>query len=330
METKPIDVLTIGESMVLFQPANSERISFSSLFSASVGGAESNVATALSRLGLSTKWVSHLGDDPFAKIILSALAGEGVDITDVKLLENEKTAVFFKEKSIFDDPYVYYYRHESASSKITTDDIKDSWFKNAEHLHLTGITLALGKGAREFVKGVMLKAKAFGMSISFDPNIRLKLQGKDFWRESVLELLPLVDVFMPGQDEAALLFGGLSDEDLIKTSLTYGPKITIIKLGKEGSLTGYNNHLHREPAITVDGTIDTIGAGDAFAAGFLSFLLKNDFKNEHQDWMEMIPTAAKRASVMGALATTYKGDWEGNPTLKELDHFMNGTQVNFR
>ncbi|QKS69727.1 sugar kinase [Paenalkalicoccus suaedae] len=326
MAEKVIDVVTIGESMVLFQPTEGAQIPFSPYFVPSVGGAESNVVTALSRLGLSTKWISHLGSDPFSKLILSALAGEGVDVEDVKQIDGEKTAVFFKEKSVQGDPKVYYYRNGSAASKLSVNDIQDSWFEGARHLHVTGITLAIGKSTPNLVKATMEKAKERGMTVSFDPNIRLKLQSVSFWKKSIMELLPLVDIFMPGKEEAELLLGSHQEEETLAQFLSKGPKVVVMKLGEEGSITGFNDTFHREPPRRISHIVDTVGAGDAFSAGFLSVLLQEREPLNSSILKNLIPTAATRANAMGALATQYKGDWEGNPSVSELTHFMEGTQ----
>ena len=99
-----IDVVTLGESMVLFQPLRDGPLAHEPLLTRGVGGAESNVAIALSRLGRKARWVSRLGRDPFGDIIHSALAGEGVDVSFVSRDASASTAVFFKEIKGWGDP----------------------------------------------------------------------------------------------------------------------------------------------------------------------------------------------------------------------------------
>ncbi|ADH97996.1 sugar kinase [Salisediminibacterium selenitireducens] len=324
MADKPYDIVTLGESMVLLQPLT-ERIGPSAHFVPSVGGAESNVAAALARLDLRVRWISRLGNDPFAKIIMSALAGEGVDLSCVEKINGERTAVYFKEDSLFEDPRVYYYRKESAASKWRKEHVRDVWFEDVKHLHITGITLALGEGTREFVVSAMKKASERGLTVSFDPNVRTTLKDPVFWKEAIEDVLPYVDVFMPGRSEAVLLFGNQSDEALIQAGLDHGATIVTMKLGEEGSLTGSKSMLHREKGYPIRTTVDTVGAGDAYAAGFLSVMTAH--KINVDDW---IPNAAKRANVMGAIATTYKGDWEGSPLLHELNDLLEGRVMELR
>lgn len=324
MVDRPFDIVTLGESMVLLQPMT-ERIGPSAHFVPSVGGAESNVAAALARLDLRVRWISRLGNDPFAKIIMSALAGEGVDLTYVEKINGERTAVYFKEDSLFDDPRVYYYRKESAASKWRQEHVRDVWFEGVKHLHITGITLALGEGTRAFVVAVMKRASELGLTVSFDPNIRTTLKEPVFWKEAIQDVLPYVDVFMPGRAEAVLLFGNQSDEALIQAGLEQGAAIVTMKLGEEGSLTGSKSMIHKEKGYPIQATVDTVGAGDAYAAGFLSVLTQHDINED--DW---IRDAARRANAMGAIATTYKGDWEGSPFLHELNDILDGRVTELR
>lgn len=326
MRQKKIDVITIGESMVLFQPSLGGQIPYAPFYTSSVGGAESNFATALTRLGVKTKWISHLGQDPFAKIILSALSGEGVDISDVKQVPNSRTAVFFKESKGYGDPNVYYYRNSSAASEMKKSDVQDNWFDEARHLHVTGITLALGEGTTDMIREVMTRAREKGMTVSFDPNIRRKLLSIEEAREKILSLIPLADIFLPGVDEAELLLGKKSNQEYLQTFNEMGAKVVVLKLGEEGSHTRYGREEVIEPPFKVSQVIDTVGAGDAFAAGFISAILDETTPMDPASLKRSVPEAARRANVLGALATQFKGDWEGNPTLEELNHILDGTQ----
>src|ERR1700730_923682 len=108
-QNKGTDVVTRGESMVLFQPMSDKTIKYESLFTKSLAGAESNVAIGLTRLGKKVRWISRIGKDPFGEFVLSTLAGEGVDVSNVVRDHESPTAVYFKEGKAFGDPTVYYY-----------------------------------------------------------------------------------------------------------------------------------------------------------------------------------------------------------------------------
>jgi 2-dehydro-3-deoxygluconokinase len=314
------DVVTIGESMVLFQPTGEKGIKYEALFTKSLAGAESNVAIGLTRLGKNVRWISKVGKDPFGDFILSTLAGEGVDVSYTLRDELSPTAVYFKETKAFGDPTVYYYRKNSAASKIEPIDVRPEWLEGARHLHVTGITPALSENAAAAIQKTMELAKEMGLTISLDPNLRRKLWSEEQARRVLLSLIPLCDVFLPGVEEAEFLLGKQSIEDYGKQFLEMGPKVVALKLGAEGSIGFIEGNSLKVAPHVVQRVIDTVGAGDAFAAGFVSVFLDNQTSMTPLS----LEKALTRANIMGALATQFKGDWEGIPGVDELDALMSG------
>src|ERR1700730_3667206 len=144
-----VEVVTIGESMVLFQPMTGGSLTYAPLFTKSIAGAESNIAIGLTRMGLKTRWISRLGTDPFGDQVLSTLAGEGVDVSAVIRDAESPTGIYFKEFKGFGDPNAYFYRKFSAASKFTPESLNPEWFVGAKHLHITGILPALGAHTTE-------------------------------------------------------------------------------------------------------------------------------------------------------------------------------------
>jgi 2-dehydro-3-deoxygluconokinase len=317
-----VDVVTIGESMVLFQPLQEGPLSYAPLFTRSVGGAESNVAIALARLGKTTRWVSRLGRDPFGDIIASTLAGEGVDISFVQRDATASTAVFFRENRGHGDPSVFYYRQGSAASRMTPADVRPEWMADARHLHVTGITPALGPDTRETVASAMRLARELGLTVSFDPNLRRKLWDESTARETLLSLVPLCDVFLPGIEEAEFLAGARAPEELGAFFRDMGPAVVALKLGAEGSLGFVRDGSVHAPPHVVHRVLDSVGAGDAFAAGFLSVLLDSNTLLSLAP--ETLQRALQHANIMGAMATQFRGDWEALPTWAQLENIISG------
>nr|WP_237561087.1 PfkB family carbohydrate kinase [Halococcus sediminicola] len=116
------DVLALGETMVLFGPEESGPMKHQQTYKKSLGGAESNVAIALSRLGNDVAWHSKLGADPHGEYVNSFVRGEGVDTSTVKFTEDAPTGLMFKERRALGESSVYYYRHGSAASTMTPAD----------------------------------------------------------------------------------------------------------------------------------------------------------------------------------------------------------------
>ncbi|SFJ50492.1 2-dehydro-3-deoxygluconokinase [Halobacillus dabanensis] len=324
---KRVDVVTIGESMVLFQPYTGGTIKYAPLLTKSVGGAESNLAFGLSRLGRKVRWISRVGKDPFGEFILSTLAGEGVEVDHVEKDHAHPTALYFKEAKIPGDPMVHYYRKQSAASQLAPEHIKPAWFEQARHLHVTGITPALGDHTVAFLKDAMNQAREQGLTVSFDPNLRRKLWDDETARAVLLELIPLCDVFLPGLEEAHFLLGEKSPAAYGEAFLNMGPSVVALKLGEEGSIGFVGTHVFEAPAYQVEQVVDTVGAGDAYAAGFLDEWLATEHPLREETLIDSVPRALRQANVTGAIATQFPGDWEGASTKEEVRQLMNKNQV---
>lgn len=317
-------VVTVGESMILFQALADGPLQYASLFNKSIAGAESNVAIGLSRLGKKVRWISRLGRDPFGDTILGILGGEGVDTRHVIRDDSAPTAVYFKEFKGYGDPTVYYYRRGSAASHLSPADIQPAWLDNARHLHVTGITPALGASPADTVRVLLEQAGQQGLTRSFDPNLRRKLWPEAVARDTLLSLVPLCDVFLPGLEEAQFLLGDKSLEEYGRAFLDLGPSVVCIKLGDQGSVAFTRTQQVQAPPYRVQRVVDTVGAGDAFAAGFLSVLLDQEQPLAAAALDAWLPAALARANLMGALATQWKGDWEGLPKLSEVAGLLAG------
>lgn len=309
-----VDVVTIGETMVLFYPLENRALKYTSLFSKTIAGAESNVAIALSRLGKKTRWIGRLGKDPFGDMVISTLASENIDLTKVIRDESSFTSVFFKDYNKFGDPEVFYFRNGSASSFWKPNHVQSDWFENSRILHMTGITPALGTDTLAFTRKCMEVAKSLGLIVSFDPNIRFKLWTEEEARESILSLIPLCDIFLPGIDEAKFLLGDKTVEELAKEFIALGPETVVIKLGENGA---FGMRKGEDPCfasgVKVHNIIDTVGAGDAFAAGFLSVVVDNP---SNYTLME----ALNLANMLGSIVIQDKSDWEALPTVEMIEN----------
>ena len=308
------DVVTFGEAMALFAPLGEKNIAHAPLLTKSVAGAESNLAIALSRLGKKVRWISRVGNDPFGDIILKAVAGEGVDVSLVERDETAPTGIFFRQIHAHFGPQVFYFRAGSAASKIGVHDVNETWFSGARHLHVTGITPALSDSCRDATFEAMKMARDKGLSISFDPNLRRKLWSEELARQTLLEMLPLCDLFLPGHEECEFLFGPGTTQEWTNKALSFGPQLVILKQAERGALAATKDGIIEAPPFKIASVVDPIGAGDAFAAGFLSAWLDSS----------PIPDCLSRANISGALATQFQGDWEGLPTLAEVQQIEAG------
>lgn len=307
------DVLTLGETMVLLNPHESGPLRHIMDFRKRIGGAESNVAIGLSRLEHRAAWVSRLGSDPHGRYVRDTIRGAGVDTQYVVFDPEAPTGLMFKERRELGDSGVFYYRDGSAASRMTPDDLPEQALATADYLHLTGITPALSDSCRELVNDAIRRASQHDLTVSFDPNLRFKLWDPSAMRETLLPLIEQCDIVLPGIEEGDVLLGTDEPETIAEEFRALGATEVVVKLGAEGAFVATDSVAQRVGPYEIDRVVDPIGAGDGFAAGYLSGRL---------DGLEPLH-ATDRANAVGALATTVTGDIEGLPTRSELTQFTN-------
>jgi 2-dehydro-3-deoxygluconokinase len=302
-----LDVITAGETMVLGVPPRPGRLRHAGSLELKIGGAESNLAIALSRLGLSAGWAGYLGDDEPGQLVLDRIRAEGVDTSQVRRIKEYPTGLYLREQ-VGADVRVYYYRQGSAASTMRRDAFAMDYLSDAKFVHLTGITPALSEDCR--ILWAAREASALGARVSFDVNFRSKLWRTEEAREFVEEILPHVYLLFAGDEEATVLWGR-DDEALVRELAHRGPDEVVLKTGSTGSLALVDGEVLEHPAFTV-AEVDPVGAGDAFAAGYLAGHL----------WDLPAEERLRVANAMGALSVATLGDYEGLPNRDELRAFL--------
>lgn len=305
-----LDVVTLGEAMVLFaaqQPGPLEQVE---RFTRSTAGAELNVAIGLARLGLKVGYVSALGHDTLGRSIVAALDREGVDRQQLRIDPQHPTGFMLKSRSDDgSDPQTEYFRRGSAASRLGPADHPRDYCAAARHLHLTGIFVAVSESARELVFEVAAEARAAGRSVSFDPNLRPSLWPSEAGMIDCLNRLAgLADWVLPGLAEGRLLTGRETPQGIADVYLARGARGVVVKLGPEGAFFATATEQGTVPGVPVARVVDTVGAGDGFAVGVVSALL------------EGLPLAAAtaRGNAIGARVVQFPGDCDGLPTRAQL------------
>ncbi|WP_042462159.1 sugar kinase [Neobacillus dielmonensis] len=309
-----MDVISIGETMVLFTPNTMGKMRYSNQYTTRIAGAETNTLIGLSRLGHQTGWISQLGNDEFGAQIVTAVRGEGVDTSQVTINENAPTGIFFKEIVNQDNVNIYYYRKNSAASQLSPDLLKQEYIANAKFLYLSGITPALSASCKETIYQAITIARKNGVKVVFDPNLRRKLWSEEEARETLLSIAGQSDIVLPGIGECEFLFESRDYKKAADSFHALGVETVIVKLGERGAYYSTNagaDKGHVE-GFTVKTVVDPVGAGDGFAAGVLSGLL-DGFP---------VAEAVKRGCAIGAMVCTVNGDIEGLPDRAELHQFF--------
>lgn len=299
-------VLTVGESMGLLRQAQPGRLASQRSLDFGFGGAESNVAIGLSRLGTNVVWCGRLGEDGVGELIERELRAEGVSPRVIHDSE-APTGLMLKERPTAGASRVAYYRKHSAGSRLTAADVPDELIAGAALVHLTGITPAISETADDAVESILRRARAAGVTTSLDLNYRGALWSKPCAAARLTELVALVDIVFAGDDEAAILLGERSVPELAAGLRALGPGEAIIKLGERGCYASAGDTVRELPAVPVD-VVDTVGAGDAFVAGYLA------------EYLAGTPLLGRLETAVsaGAFACLTSGDWEGLPRRRDF------------
>ncbi|SNS13733.1 2-dehydro-3-deoxygluconokinase [Geodermatophilus pulveris] len=278
----------------------------------SIGGAESNVAIGLSRLGVPAGWVSALGEDELGELVLHRVRAEGVDTSAVRRVPDRPTGLYLREE-VAGALRVYYYRRGSAASTLAPGAFDPAVLEGAAFLHLTGITGALSPESREFLTWAARTAREAGVRVSFDVNYRSRLWEPAAARAATEALLPHVDVLLVGDEEARALWGW-DDEACLERLADAGTGDVVVKLGARGCAAVVDGERLTSPGFPAR-QLDPIGAGDAFAAGYLAATL----------WGLDPADRLRTANAMGAFCVQNLGDYEGLPSRRELTAFLDRT-----
>ncbi|WP_119286865.1 sugar kinase [Streptomyces sp. YIM 130001] len=328
------DVVCLGESMVTFRPAQGQLGGLGSVasFDRGIGGAESNVACTLARAGHVARWVSRVGADGFGGHLVEEIASCGVDTSAVRRDPARPTGIYFRtagerstgaeadgEAPADDTPRgeVAYYRAGSAASAMSRENVDPDALADTRILHLSGITAALSADCRALLAHLTGPRQA-GPLVSFDINYRMHLWPDAGTAGRVLkDLARGSDLVYVGEDEAEAVWGITGGPAAIRAALPE-PRVLVVKQGADGATlferperperperserpdgAGQSGQdtVTREPAPTVD-VVAAVGAGDAFAAGFLSATLR------------ALPAAQRlrHGHLMAAAALTVPGD----------------------
>jgi 2-dehydro-3-deoxygluconokinase len=301
--------------LVLFAPSERGTLESAPAYHASIGGAESNCAIGLARLGYSVAWVSRLGCDPFGARVLKTIRGEGVDVSRVQICDSAPTGLMFKEPGPGNTTRVFYYRRQSAAAALRSEQF-DSL--SAKYLFVTGITPALSDSNRKLTFELVERFRAAGTKVAFDPNMRFRLWSASAARIVFLELARKCDILIPSLTEAEIMTGLKEGEgeSMLDALVSLGPPQVVLKAGDKGAWYADGAERGFCPCHSVP-EIDPVGAGDAFCAGLLSGLLDG----------QPFRDAVARGAALGSFCVSTLGDYQGLPDRAELQAFTEGSLI---
>ncbi|CAN5154669.1 sugar kinase [soil metagenome] len=293
-------VLCVGEALVALVPADGTSLQAATALTVSAAGAELNVAVHLARLGVPVRFAGRVGDDPLGRRLQDTLAAEAVGVDALSLVGGLPTGIYVKDPGP-PGTGVHYYRADTAAS--TLDRLEPGVLDDVEHVHVTGITPMLSEACRELVHDLLRARRHY--SVSFDVNFRPALCAGVEAAELLGSMARRADIVLVGLDEASNLWGTRDPQDV--RDLLDGPEQVVVKNGPDAAvcLTADGEQARATPDPVQ--FVELVGAGDAFAAGYLS------------GWLRGAPTVtALRIGHLVARGVSGRSDKPGGDTDPKL------------
>ena len=266
MEEK-LDIVAIGESLI--ELSSNAKMADTECFYKYYGGDALAAAIAAQRSGSKAGFITCIGNDSFKDYLLNSWKSEGLDISQVKICEDQNGMYIIARPSI-NEKEAAYYRKKTAQTKLTLEDIDKNYIENCKLLYSSGITQALSPSVNEAVEYAFKAAKSAGVITAYDPNYHPVLMTEDAAKENFFRIIQHVDIlFMSTKHDTMSILEINSPENIIKKLWDFGVQTVILKSAeKNGYYTGYNGNITFTDFYTND-YIDTTCSGDAFNGGFL-------------------------------------------------------------
>jgi 2-dehydro-3-deoxygluconokinase len=301
------DVVTAGEILALLLAGEQRPLREADWFTRSVAGAESNVSIGLARLGHTVAYIGRIGTDAPGHWAANTLRAEGVNTTWLRHDPDRPTGLIMRDCPAGRPVSVAYDRAGSAASALTADDADRDLITGSRVLFLTGITALLSPSSARFTERAVEYAEAGGAHIIFDLNVRLRLASPQAWRAVLHRYAGRADTLLIGEDELR----SIAEPGEAHQFLTGRTATVILKRGAHGAEVHSHTGQLAAPPRPVP-VIDPVGAGDAFAAGWISAMLRARSPDE----------CLREAILVASLAVATPTDIAGLPTAAERDRLL--------
>ena len=263
---KKFDILALGElnvDLLLNRIGGFPEIGkeiFAQEMTLTLGSSTAIFAANAATLGPKVSFLGMIGRDSFGDVVKSSLRQRKVDISN--LIEVDDAATVLTAILNYDNDRANV-TYPGAMSRMGVKDIRPEIIREAKHVHISSIFLqeTLHRELYEIVKLVKDCGATLSMDVQFDP--------EETWEFDCAQILPLVDIFMPNEQELMAITRKDSVEEAIAVIRPYA-NVTVVKMGTRGSLVVTREQEHFLPAMLNKSVVDAIGAGDSYNAGFIT------------------------------------------------------------
>lgn len=306
-----VEIVCVGEPLVQFNAVRPGPLRNVSLFEKHVGGPETTVAVCVRRLDHSSGLIGRVGDDELGHFIAGWLRGIDVDTSRLKVDSSGSTAICLVQRGypIPGRSRVYYYRRDSAGSRLAPEDIDEEFLSEARILHISGVTPAISQSAMDACLKAVAIARENSVLVSLDTQIRPQLwRSMDDAASAIMKLIEFTNILFTDLGDAEILIGEGSPEKAIQVFKSLGVEVVVLRLGEHGAMASRGSELAQaEPLpITVE---DPLGAGEALVGTFLSCMI------ESRSLFESL----RKSMISWSLVASTLGEQVNLPTSRDLE-----------
>jgi 2-dehydro-3-deoxygluconokinase len=264
-------IVSLGEPLIEF---NRPREGDGRTWLQGFGGDSQNVVIAAARQGASAGYLTSLGQDWMGDAFLELWQSEGVDTSRVSRHPTAPTGVSFVTHTEAGHKFDYL-RKNSAASLMQPEALPGDYIARARILHLSAIGQAISESARLTSAAAIDTARAAGVKVSYDTNLRLRLWDLDTARKTIDATVACCDIALPSLDDSQQLTGLQKPDAIVDFYLGLGAPLVALKMAAQGVIVATAKDRIRIQPHRVT-AVDATGAGDTFDGAFLARLLAGD------------------------------------------------------
>lgn len=312
----------IGEALIDFIPdVKGQRLKDVPSFTRVAGGAPANVIGAVTKLGIPSKMLTKLGDDPFGDYIIDVLNDAGIDTSNIQRDQEGETALAFVSLAADGNRDFKFYRKNSADLRYSVDDIPEDILDDCGMIHFCSVDL-VESPMKQAHKKLIDMAIERGVKVSFDPNLRFSLwDDLDALKKTVNDFLPYADIVKISDEELEFITGKKDIKDAVPDLLSGRTKYVIYTKGADGAEIYTKNGMAEAPGYSID-VRDTTGAGDSFIGAFLFCILRDEVEDLDSVSKDKLYEYLDFANAYAANTSTKEGALAAMATMDEIQEWI--------
>ena len=312
----------IGEALIDFIPdVKGERLKDVPSFTRVAGGAPANVIGAVTKLGIPSKMLTKLGDDPFGDYIIDVLNDAGIDTSNIERDQEGETALAFVSLAADGNRDFKFYRKNSADLRYSVDDIPENILDDCGMIHFCSVDL-VESPMKEAHKKLIDMAIEQGVKVSFDPNLRFSLwDDLDALKKTVNDFIPYADIIKISDEELEFITGKTDIKDAVPDLLSGRAKYVIYTKGADGAEIYTKDGVVEAPGYSID-VRDTTGAGDSFIGAFLFCILRDEIDDLDSVSKDKLYEYLDFANAYAANTSTKEGALVAMATMDEIQEWI--------